>query len=188
MGRRSSIKGDFKLRGVLRRIGNEMESDLRPAMQESADLVLQTQRQLIPKDTGEAAAALQAFVSKSGLDAQIGIRGKRNNRHFFYLRILEYGSKGYNGAMYRKADGNAVGGAHTVNRDKSKIGGRRNALRRRATKNKSDGKTFFGLFPNIPARRAKPWLRPSIDVNRERIRGVISSAIASTLRKAAEGK
>lgn len=95
MARRSSIQGDFKLRGLLRRIGNEMESDLRPAMVEAANLVLATQQRLIPRDTGEIEQGLEAFVSKSGLDAQIGIRGKKDNRHFFYGRFLEYGTKQY---------------------------------------------------------------------------------------------
>ncbi len=155
MARRSSIKGDFRLRGVLRRIGNQMESDLRPAMQKAADLVLETQRQLIPKDTGESAAALEAFVSKSGLDAQIGIRGKAKNRKFFFLRFLEYGTKGSKGKPGKNPE------------------------------NKSDGQNFFGYAPDIPARPAHPFIRPSYDTNRDEIRKILSEAIASTLDKAA---
>lgn len=139
MARRSRSQGDFKLRGILRRIGNQMESDLRPAMVQAANLVLATQESLMPRDTGEAAEALEAFVSKSGLDAQIGIRGKRDNRHFFYTRFIEYGTKGY-----------------------------------------TMGDT------SIPSRPAHPWLRPSIDLNRDDIRLIISGAIASTLSKAAQ--
>lgn len=141
MARRSSVQGDFKLRGLLRRIGNEIESDLRPAMVEAADLVLQTQTFLIPRDTGDAAETLTAFVSKSGLDAEIGIRGKKNNTRYFYTKFLEYGTKGY-----------------------------------------TRGDTA------IPARPAHPWLRPSYDLNREQIVLLISRAIESTLRKAAEAK
>lgn len=155
MARRSSIRGDFKLRGVLRRIGNQMESDLRPAMQKAADLVLETQRELIPKDTGESAAALEAFVSKSGLDAQIGIRGKKKARRFFFLRFIEYGTKGREG----KAGKNPT--------------------------NKSDGSNFFGYAPDIPARPAHPFIRPSYDLNKDEIRKILSEAIASTLDKAA---
>lgn len=95
MARRSSMQGDFKLRGLLRRIGNQMESELRPAMVRAANLVLATQQDLIPRDTGDAEGALKAFVSKSGLDAQIGIRGKKDSRRFFYGRFLEYGTKQY---------------------------------------------------------------------------------------------
>lgn len=141
MARRSSVQGDFKLRGLLRRIGNQMESDLRPAMVQAAELVLTTQQHLIPRDTGEAEHALEAFVSKSGLDAQIGIRGKKDNRKFFYGRFLEFGTKAY-------------------------------------TRGDS----------TVAARPAHPWLRPSYDMNREQIIDLISKAISSTLRKAAEGK
>lgn len=141
MARRSSIQGDIKLRSLLRRIGNEIESDLRPAMASAAELVLQTQTFLIPRDTGDAAETLTAFVSKSGLDAEIGIRGKKNNTRYFYTKFLEYGTKGY-----------------------------------------ARGET------EIPARPAHPWLRPSYDLNREQIVLLISRAIDSTLKKAAEGK
>lgn len=79
MARRSSIKGDFKLRGVLRRIAALGESDLPEAMKKAADLVLATQQQLIPRDTGEAANALQVKVSKNGLDARIGIIGNSSS-------------------------------------------------------------------------------------------------------------
>lgn len=155
MARRSSVRGDFRLRGVLRRIGNQMESDLRPAMQKAADLVLETQRELIPVDTGAGRDALTAFVSKSGLDAQIGLRGKKANRKFFYLKFVEYGTKGREG----KAGKNPT--------------------------NKSDGSSFFGYAPDIPARPAHPFIRPSYDLNKEAIRKILADAIASTLDRAA---
>ena len=185
MARRSRIQGDFKLRGVLRRIGNQMESDLRPAMQKAADLVLETQRQLIPVDTGAGRDALTAFVSKSGLDAQIGVRGKKMMRRFFYLRFVEYGTKGASGSIYQRANSSKVGGVITNNRDKSQLGGRRNALRKRDTKNKSDGQNFYGYYPDIPRRAAHPFIRPSYDLNKDAIRKLLSEAIASTLDKAA---
>lgn len=95
MARRSSVQGSTQLRGLLRRIGNEIESDLRPAMLQAANLVLETQTYLIPRDTGDAGQALSAFVSKNGLDAEIGLRGKKDNRRYFYTKFIEYGTKGY---------------------------------------------------------------------------------------------
>lgn len=187
MARRSRMSGDFKLRRTLRNIHTTMDNELVPAMQQSADRILATMRQLVPKDTGAAASALKAFISKSGLDAQIGIRGKRDMRRFFYLRFIEYGTKGYSGTLYRRADADAVGGEHTNNRDKSKLKGRRNALNQRPTKNKSDGKTFYGKYPDIPARPAHPWLRPAMAVNREFVLANISAAVARTLSKASKG-
>jgi HK97 gp10 family phage protein len=181
------MSGDFKLRRTLRNIHTMMDNEVRPAMQKGADAILRTMQQLVPRDTGDAAGALKAFVSKSGLDAQIGLRGKKDNRRFFYLKFLEYGTKGYSGSLYRRADKSAVGGEHTNNRDKSKLSGRRNALRARETKNKSDGSHFYGKYPDIPARPAHPWLRPAKDVNREYVLACIRAAVADTLRKASEG-
>jgi HK97 gp10 family phage protein len=160
--RRSRMSGDFKLRRTLRNIHLTMDNELKPAMQASADLILQTMRELVPKDTGEGAQALTAFVSKSGLDAQIGIRGKKDNQRFFYLRFLEYGTKGYDGK-------------------------KRSGSRNRRPTNKSDGAHFYGKYPDIPARPAHPWLRPAKDLNREFVLANIREAVARTLRKASEG-
>ncbi|WP_460420824.1 HK97-gp10 family putative phage morphogenesis protein [Pseudomonas sp. ZL2] len=186
MARRSRMSGDFKLRRTLRNIHTMMDNELKPAMQSGADQILQTMRNLVPKDTGAAAAALEAFVSASGLDAQIGLRGKRNNRRFFYLRFVEYGTKGYSGKLYHRSDADAVSGSHTTNRDRSQLSGK-NRLGRRDTKNKSDGTTFFGKYPDIPARPAHPWLRPAMDVNRDVVLADIAEAVRRTLRKASEG-
>jgi len=160
MGRRSRLDGDFKLRKTLRNIHTTLDNELRGAMQEAANIVLAAQQELIPKDTGAAAASLTAFVSKNGLDAQIGIRGKKNNKDLYYMRFVEHGTKGYSGD---KRAGN----------------------RKRRDTNKSNGGTFFGKYPDIPARAAHPWLRPSYDMNKEDIVRIIEGAISSTLARAA---
>ncbi len=160
MARRSRVIGDFKLRRTLRNIHKSMDNQLKPAMQKSADQILQTMRELIPRDTGAAAEALEAFVARSGLDAEVGIRGKKNNRKFFYLKFIEYGTKGY-------------------------TGGKRSGNRNRRDTNKTDGTSWFGKNPDIPARPAHPWLRPAIQVNREVVLANIAGAINETLERAA---
>jgi HK97 gp10 family phage protein len=150
------------LRKTLRNIHQNIDNELRPAMQKAADKVLATMLELIPKDTGEGAAALTSFVSKSGLDAQIGLRGRKANKRYFYLRFIEYGTKAY-------------------------TEGKRSGDRNKRATNKSDGSNFFGKFPDIPARPAHPWLRPAYDVNREIILADIRAAVSSTLRRASEG-
>ena len=160
--RRSRMSGDFKLRRTLRNIHATMDNELVPAMQEAADKVLATMKELIPRDTGASAAALKVFVSKSGLDAEIGIRGKKDMRRFYYLKFLEYGTKGYTG--------------------KKRAGGRN-----RRTTNKSDGTNFYGKYPDIPARPAHPWLRPAMDVNREFVLASVRAAVARSLNKASRG-
>lgn len=165
MARRSRVRGDFKLRRTLRNIHQEMDNQLRPAMQQAADLVLELQKSSVRVSDGpgpHARDALEAFVSKSGLDAQIGIRGKKDNDDYFYLKFLEYGTKGYTG--------------------NKRAGGRL-----RSGKIKSDGANFFGKYPDIPARPAHPWLRPSYDMNRERIVEIIERAVRDTLARASAG-
>lgn len=162
MARRSRLSGDFKLRRTLRNIHQTMDNEVKVAMQDGADRILESMREFIPKDTGEGAAALSAFVSKSGLDAQIGLRGKKDNRKFYYLRFIEYGTKGY-------------------------TEGKRSGGRNKRVTNKSDGSSFFGKYPDIPARPAHPWLRPALDVNREFVLASLRAAVNRTLRKASEG-
>jgi HK97 gp10 family phage protein len=161
MARRSRLSGDFKLRKTLRRIHQTMDNELRPAMEESSKQILESMRDLVPKDTGASAAALQAYVSKDGLNAEIGLRGKRNNRKFYYLRFIEYGTKGY-------------------------TGGKRSDSRNRRDEVKTDGSHWFGKHPDIPARPAHPWLRPAYQVNREVVLANIHAAVGQTLKKAAE--
>lgn len=162
MARRSRILGDFKLRRLLRNIHKTLDNELKPAMQEGADKILADMQRLAPKDTGAGAAALTAFVAKSGLDAQIGLRGKKANRKFYYLRFIEYGTKGVSG---EKRAGN----------------------RNRRDSNKSDGEHWFGKYPDIPARPAHPFVRPAYDLNRDEMVALIRQAIASTLARAAGG-
>ena len=163
---RSRVIGDIKLRKMLREIHKTADNLLKPAMQESASRILSDMRMLVPKDTGHGADELSAFVSKSGLDAQVGIRGKRTQERAFYLRFWEYGTKGYSGKSYRRK------GKFVTRSKKKKYSYRADAN--------------FGRYPDIPARRARPWLRPSYDMNREVIQQLISAAIAETLRRAAK--
>lgn len=160
--RRSRMSGDFQLRRTLRNIHKTMDNEVKVAMQQGADRILDSMREFIPKDTGEGANALTAFVSKSGLDAQIGLRGKKANRKFYYLRFVEYGTKAY-------------------------TEGKRSGNRNKRPTNKTDGAHFFGKYPDIPARPAHPWLRPALDVNREFVLANIRAAVDRTLKKASEG-
>lgn len=162
---RSRVIGDIKLRKMLREIHKTADNLIKPAMQESASRILADMRMLVPKDTGHGADELSAFVSKSGLDAQVGIRGKRTQERAFYLRFYEYGTKGYSGERYRRQS--------------------RSMKRSEKPKYSRRTKANFGIYPDIPARRAQPWLRPSYDMNREAIRQLISAAITETLRRAA---
>lgn len=132
-------------------------------MQDGAEKILASMKEFVPKDTGAGAAALTAYVAPSGLDAQIGLRGKKANRRYFYLRFLEYGTKG-------------------------NIKGQDNGRRTGRDANKTDGTHWFGKAPDIPAMPAHPWLRPAMDVNREVVLADIRAAVARTLDRASRGQ
>lgn len=181
----SRILGDFQLRGFLRKLPKEVEAHLKPAMREIADELLAEMKSRIPSDTGAAREALTAFVAKSGLDAQVGLRGRgKKSRRFFYLRFIEYGTKGYSGERYQREDLSTAGGKHTTTRNRSKMRGR-NKDEQRKTKNKTNGRDWFGYYPDIPARPARPFLRPALAKFRPIIRARIAKAINDTLAAAA---
>lgn len=163
MAKRSRVLGDFKLRRTLRNIHKQVDNQLRPAVQQAANMVLEDMRRLIPRDTGAAWWALEAHVAKSGLDARVGIRRKANQQRYFYIRFIEFGTKGYSG---------------------DKRAGNRN----RADTNKTDGQNWFGKSPDIPARPARPFMGPALDMNRAEIIVIIRNAIDATLARAAEGR
>ncbi|WP_033728892.1 HK97-gp10 family putative phage morphogenesis protein [Pseudomonas putida] len=163
MVRRSRLTGDIRLRKMLRAIHQTVDNEVRGAMQEGAEKILASMKEFVPKDTGAGAAALTAYVAPSGLDAQIGLRGKKANRRYFYLRFLEYGTKG-------------------------NFKGQENGRRKGRAANKTDGSNWFGKSPDIPAMPAHPWLRPAMDVNREVVLADIRAAVGRTLDRASRGQ
>ena len=162
MARRSRVIGDFALRRLLRRMPEAVEAHLKPAIKQGAEMILADMQHLVPRDTGTAASQLTAFVAKSGLDAQIGLRGKRAAQKAYYLYFIEFGTKGYSGQ-------------------------KRSANRNRRASNKTDGEHWFGRYPEIPARPAHPFIRPAFDMNKEAVVALVRNAVASTLAQAARG-
>lgn len=163
-----------------------MDNELQPAMAKAAARVLATQQQLIPKDTGAASAALRVYVAPAA-----GCPGRHQRQAGQPPILLPAVPRVWHQGLFRQhvPTGRPQRGwrCATNNRDKSKLKGRRNAFRQRDTKNKSDGQHFFGKYPDIPARPAHPWLRPSLDVNREYVMADLQEAVRRTLRKASQG-
>lgn len=155
----SRVLGDFKLRKTLRELHKTLENKIKPAMELGTERILSDMKDFIPIDSGDGRDALTAFVAKSGLDAEVGLRGKKKRTKFFYLGFIEYGTKGVSGE-------------------------RRNNGSPRNRSNKTDGKSFFGKYPDIPARPAHPFVRPALDRNREYMVGLLRGAISETLKQA----
>ena len=112
----------------MRRILTGVDSGIRPAMQ---DAVNKLHKEIIantPRDTGNLEDLITAYVNSTGTVGEVGLRGKKAKAAGFYLRFLEFGTKG-----------------HDV-----KVGSGKKVL--------SDGDDTFGTNADIPAMAPRPIL------------------------------
>lgn len=90
---RSRVRGVNKLRRTLKRMGPEATAEVREALADGAEKILQSAKDRVPVDTGNLQQLLSAKSSGDGMSARIGLRGKRANRRAFYGRFIEFGTK-----------------------------------------------------------------------------------------------
>lgn len=83
------VSGDRKLRVLLRRAPKEFTKDLRKRFEQSARIMANQARSNIRVRTGNLRRHITHKVSRDGLGAKVGLRGKRANRKAFYGKILE---------------------------------------------------------------------------------------------------
>lgn len=155
----SSTVTSTRARIKLRRIIQETENNVPRAMQDSANLLEKEMRQRVPKDTGNLANLITSKILRKGLRAEVGFRGKKNRRDAFYARFIEFGTKGTSGS-------------------------RRNSGQTRSRKQKSDGKSFYGQFPDLPGRAATPFMDPTWRNRKPDVISRVSSAINDAVKKA----
>lgn len=141
---RSRVVVSPKLRKALRSLPDLVEQEIKPEMEEGGELILADMRLGLPRDSGKGSDALEFKVERGGLRVRIGLLTKRARRKAFHLRFIEFGTKGLTGEM--RSDG-----------------------RKRRDSLKSDGTNFFGKYPDLPARRATPFMQPAFDINREHL-------------------
>lgn len=91
---RSGLRGVGKLRRTLRRLDPETTKELREAVEEGAEAMLQDMVQGIPKDTGDTAALLDKRVARDGLTARVGMVTAKAKRDGYVARFIEFGTKG----------------------------------------------------------------------------------------------
>jgi HK97 gp10 family phage protein len=92
MARRSGLRGINLTRRRLRRLPEETRSGIKSALAAGAGLMLDTAKQLVPKDTGNLESLLAMRIQRDGLSARVGLIGKRANRKGYYGRYLEDGT------------------------------------------------------------------------------------------------
>jgi HK97 gp10 family phage protein len=97
--RSAGIRGSRNFRKLLANADKATEGEISEASTEIAKAVLADQLRLVPRDQGDLAAALTYRVSKSGLNARIGLVTKQARSDHFYARFVEFGTKGFAGRV-----------------------------------------------------------------------------------------
>ena len=93
--RRSGLRGQKQVREFLKSRPDAITRKVAGEIETGAEDILLDMRGLVPKDTGDLAAALDFKVARSGLKARIGLLTKTALADHFYWLFLEKGTKGY---------------------------------------------------------------------------------------------
>ena len=138
----------------MRRILTETDAQIKPAMQDSVNILHKEVMMNVPRDTGNLEDQITAHVAANGLRGEVGLRTKRAKQQGFYLRFLEFGTKGH----------------------KIAVGSGKKVL--------SDGDNTFGTNASIPALPARPVLQPAWDSKKSVIINRVSKVITDAITKA----
>lgn len=138
----------------LRRILTGVNSGIRPAMLDATNKLQKDVIMGLPRNTGNLEDLVTTYVSPSGLIGEVGLRGKRAKSAGFYLRFLEFGTKGH----------------------KVKVSKHKKVL--------SNGDDTFGTNADIPALPARPVLQPAWNRNKSGIIARVKKVIDDSILKA----
>ena len=81
----------------MRRLLQETESGIKPAMQDAINSLHKEVIMRVPRDSGNLEDNITSHVSKNGMIGEVGLRGKKARSRAFYARFLEFGTKGQGG-------------------------------------------------------------------------------------------
>ena len=91
----TSVRARMKLRRILEGTNARIE----PAMQDVANSLRNEVAERVPVKSGNLKNLITAQVSKNGLTAEVGIRGKKARSKGFYAYFLEFGTKNAGGGQ-----------------------------------------------------------------------------------------
>lgn len=165
MARRSGLQGVTSLRRTLRRIEPEMTEEARTAMHNGAEAIKLDAIARVPRAEGDLARSIDYKLGRDGLTAIIGPAAKQV-------------------AM--------VGGRTSATAPFATSSSRQRKL---SIKNKEALFQFFKGYwieygtkgnsaRNIPAQRARPFMAPAFDLNREWLLEKVRQGIAKALERA----
>lgn len=158
----SRIVGGAKFRRAMKRLPEDARSEITQALDQGIRMVQATAIALAPVRTGnlrKALASRQAIGKRDkGLRVEFGFRTKAIQRKAFYAPFIEYGTKGYNPGD-----------------------------RRSSGRDKRGRQQFKKVKRFVPARPARPFLRPALDLNLPAIRRIVNAAVRRAVARAGRG-
>lgn len=83
------VSGGTRLRRVLRRLPEQTDRHIRPAIQEGAERILGAAQTNAPRNSGNLIAQMTTAIAKSGLQARVGFTTKTRQREAFYAAFYE---------------------------------------------------------------------------------------------------
>ncbi len=156
----SRLEGGHRIRKILRHLPADARKEVSAALEEGIKIVQATAVALAPEDTGNLKRALASKGAlgkrENGMRVEFGLRTRRLQKKAFYAPFVEFGTKGYEAGSVR-------------------VSGR---------KGRNGAAYFKGVDKSVPARPARPFLRPALDTNLPRIRRIINTAVRNAIRKA----
>lgn len=158
----SRVVGGPRFRRAMKRLEPAARAEITQALDQCVRMIQTTAIALVPVRTGNLRRALsspQAIGRRDkGLRVEFGFRTKSIQRKAFYAPFVEYGTKGYN-----------PGDRRVSGRDKR---GRQQ---------------FKKVKRFVPARPARPFMRPALDLNLPAIRRTLNAAVRRAIARASGG-
>lgn len=160
MARRSRIIGVNKLRRKFRRMPDDVTSEVRSAIVDSADIVRANALAGVPVDQGDLQRSIDYVISRDGLTTVIG-PGVRKTRSLLKRAKSLFGATKLNMQDATKHDLMQFFKGYWI-----EFGTKGSARR------------------NVPAQPARPFMTPAYLVSRFWIKNRVKGAVARALRKA----
>jgi HK97 gp10 family phage protein len=162
---------------------DNLRSELGEALIDAGQLIQRTAVSLVPRDSGNLAEVLNRpegiKIDLPGLRLEVGFVTAQQKKDGWYGHFVEFGTKGYVAGQKRIAGRTRTGrGVRRASPGSAQYDP--NDPRARSL---GGSLKFRAVRRDVPARPARPFLRPALDLNMEKLRELHRRAlVASVLR------
>lgn len=161
------ISGRRRLIRTLKALPDDLTEAIRAEVMAGAGEIETRAKQLVPVDTGELQRLITKKVSKDGLNAKVGIQGKKARRDGWYAKFVEFGTKAWSQVLHFQATGK-----------RQKLDIRKSSARAQLRRE---------VRASGPAQPARPFIGRAIRELAPDLIKRMDKAVGETLKQAARG-